>query len=468
MSKYIPPHKRQDYTPAYVETTPIASVTKKYIPPHRRVNSKTGGQKMSRNILHHTWDHSKLTKPGEYQYPASRIINQYLKEYSEAFCDLKAVKCTFGSNPLNDGYFLGKWEKKWPSSKKRNSKSHLSKYYEVFIKMNMEHKVVDIDLKKFADICCAPGGFAKAVLDIARNCVGEGLTIHPDDTGIEENEKVAHALQLRNSSRWKCIYRDVMKKPEQIIFFGEPHSCGLVIVDGNFLFKSKHLEANSNEEREALSWFNEMQDKELHESILNHFRGSVKDLDKETAAAEKLMGTIHDATDKNVDMVIKHYVETFRARAERGIHMSYFLLSRMLVGLKNLQDRGTMLVQNGTRPSLVNVWLWGILIELFDEVIVIKANLWVHSINSSAYFLCKGYNLQKAKEVVIPLVREIMGMLKRGRRDWVEEVISGKLELYSGCSDLEDYMKFKGRIIAKTLEPAWRAQSKRLQEINKS
>lgn len=108
------------------------------------------------------------------------------------------------------------------------------------------------------------------------------------------------------------------------------------------------------------------------------------------------------------------------------------------------------------------------MIELFDEVIVIKANLWVHSINSSAYFLCKGYNLQKAKEVVIPLVREIMGMLKRGRRDWVEEVISGKLELYSGCSDLEDYMKFKGRIIAKTLEPAWRAQSKRLQEINKS
>lgn len=423
---------------------------------------------MSQKINHRTWDHSKLTKSGEYQYPASRIIDQYMKEYSKAFCDLKAVKCTFGSNPRNDKYFIGKWEKKWASSKKRVSKSHLSKYYEVFVKMNKEHKIVDKDLKKFADICCAPGGFAKAVLDIAKNCVGEGLTIHPDETGIRENEKVAHALQLRNSSRWKCIYRDVMKKPEQIIFFGKPHNCGLVIVDGNFLFKSYHMEANSPDEKEALHWFDKMQDRELHDSIVNHFRASIKDIEKETAAAKKLMGTIPGATDKNIEIVIKHYMETFRARAERGIHMGYFLLSRMLVGLKNVQDRGTILVQNGTRPSLVNVWLWGILIELFDEVIVIKANLWVHSINSSAYFLCKGYNLQKAKKLVIPLLWEIMKMLKNGRRDWVEEVISGKSKLYSGCSDLEDYMKLKGRIIAKTLEPAWRAQSKRLMEINKS
>jgi len=228
------------------------------------------------------------------------------------------------------------------------------KYYKVFIKMNTEYKVVDMDLRKFADICCAPGGFAKAVLDIARNCVGEGLTIHPDETGTKENEKVAHTLQLRNSSRWRCIYRDVMEKPEEIIFFGVPHQCGLVIVDGNFLFKSTKIEVDSLEEREALNWFHEIEDKELHESVIGHVRASVKD-EKETAAAEKLLRTVPGVTDNNVKMVIRNYVKMFSAKAKRNVHMSYFLISRILVGLQNLKDRGTILVQNGTRPTLINI-----------------------------------------------------------------------------------------------------------------
>jgi len=417
MSKYIPPHKRKHYNPISEKPNSVSSGKKKYIPPHRRGNYKSG-QRMPVNTIHHTWDHSKLTKPGDYQYPATRIIHEYLKKNSEAYRDLKAVKCKFGSNPLNDGYFAGKWEKKQPSSKKRrDSKSHLSKYYEVFVKMNKEYKIVEKDLRKFADVCCAPGGFAKAVLDIARHCIGEGITIHPDETGAGENEKVAHTLQLRNSPRWRCMYRDVMKKPEEIIFFEEPHQCGLVIVDGNFLFKSVRKVPSSSEEREALNWFNEMKDQELHERVINHFREAVKDYENETREAKKLMRTIPGATDKSVELVINNFVQMFRERGERGIHMNYFLASRMLVGLKNLQDRGTILVQNGTRPSIVNVWLWGMLLELFDEVVVIKANLWVHSINSSAYFLCKGFDLEKAKKVAIPLVREIMQMQKSGRRD---------------------------------------------------
>jgi len=129
------------------------------------------------------------------------------------------------------------------------------------VKMNEQYNIVTKDLRKFADICCAPGGFAKAVLDIARHCVGEGITIHPDETGTEENEKIAHTLQLRNSQRWRCMYRDVMKKPEEIIFFGELHQCELVIVDGNFLFKSSQKLPSSSEEREALIWFNELEER---------------------------------------------------------------------------------------------------------------------------------------------------------------------------------------------------------------
>jgi len=207
-----------------------------------------------------------------------------------------------------------------------------------------------------------------------------------------------------------------MDKPEEIIFFGKPHRCGLVIVDGNFLFKSKTVEV-SPEEKEALDWFHAIEDKELYDSVINHFRASVKNYEKETAAAKILLRTVPGMTNENVELVITNYVERFRDRAKRSTHMSYFLLSRMLVGLKNCQDRGTILVQNGTRPSLVNIWLWGIFIDLFDEVIVVKANLFVHSINSSAYFLCKGYDLEKSKKLGIPLLREIMQMLKSGRWD---------------------------------------------------
>jgi len=374
---------------------------------------------MPPNTIYHTWDHSKLTKPCEYQYPAAKIINDWLKKNSEAFRELKEVKCKFGSNPLNDGYFAGKYKKKWPSSKRDHSKQHLSKYYEVFMKMNEEYKIVPKDLRKFSDVCCAPGGFAKAVLDIARHCIGEGITIHPDETGTEDNEKIAHTLQLRNSKRWRCTYRDVMKKPEEIIFFGETHQCDLVIVDGNFLFKASQKLPSGSEEREALCWFNEMEDQQLRESIMKHFRQAMKESEKENEIreVEKLMRTIPGATDRSVELVRKNFMDMFRERVERGLHMNYFLTSRVLVGLKNVQDHGTMLVQNGTRPSLVNLWLWGMLLELFDEVVVIKANLWVHSINSSAYFLCKGFDLHKAQKIAIPLVRNIIKMIKSGRRD---------------------------------------------------
>jgi len=46
-------------------------------------------------------------------------------------------------------------------------------------------------------------------------------------------------------------------------------------------------------------------------------------------------------------------------------------------------------------------------------------------------------------------------------------VIAGETEFYRNFSNLEEYLEGKGEVIARILEPAWRAQSKRLQEINK-
>jgi len=90
---------------------------------------------------------------------------------------------------------------------------------------------------------------------------------------------------------------------------------------------------------------------------MKHFRQALKESEKEneTREAEKLMRTIPGATDQSVELVRNNFMDMFRERVERCLHMNYFLTSRMLVGLKNLQDQGTMLVQNGTRPSLVNV-----------------------------------------------------------------------------------------------------------------
>merc|ERR1719319_441108 len=120
------------------------------------------------------------------------MIHEYLHENSSGYRDWKATKQAFGSNPNNDSYFTGKYRIKQNRSKKtdsRKSKGHMAKYYNVFVKMSDEHGIVDPDIRTFADVCCAPGGFAKAVLDLAPHCEGEGMSIDPDRLGVGKDEK---------------------------------------------------------------------------------------------------------------------------------------------------------------------------------------------------------------------------------------------------------------------------------------
>jgi len=329
-------------------------------------------------------------------------------ENSDAYRELKDAKRSFGSNPKNDSYFHGKYKKR--NLTKDSSRRHMAKYYDVFQRMHKEYNIVDSTVKTFADVCCAPGGFAKAVLDIVPDVVGEGMTIDPDRTDVGENEKAGHDMQLPNSSRWNCFFRDVMEKPQDVVFFGAQHKCDFMIVDGNFLFSPSIIEPMSQELSEAMEIFKELEDKELANSFLTLLHSGAEGKAREVVEKTLL-------TDSQVDLILQHFLVRFAATDKRVVHVNRFLCSKVLVGLQNLRSNCNLMVQNGIRPTRVNFWMWGLFLEIFAEVIIIKATLGCHGINSSAYVLCKGYNIEKAQRYAIPMVRKILILLDEGRSD---------------------------------------------------
>jgi len=472
MAKYVIPHKRRQKNPevrfAYERRS---SPPKKnvYIPPPvrhamRELEEKMFGpqsKKENPNVIEHKWSHKAVAEHSALNFytPGDRVIHTYLAENSEAYREWKQAKKAFGSNPRNDSYFHGKYKKRQNSND--HSRRHMAQYYEVFKRLNYDYKILSAGIKTFADVCCAPGGFAKAVLDLAPDIVGEGMTINPDRLDVMENEKAGHDMQLPNSDRWTCFFKDVMDRPEEITFFGGWHNCDFLIVDGNFLFTLAHKQPACSEATEALAIFKSLEDKDLANNFITLMQTNKRDEAQEVLSESPFLNR------SQVGWVVKHYYERFRASAERIVHVNRFLCSKVLVGLQNLRDNCTLMVQNGIRPSQANIWMWGMLIDIFDEVIVIKATLGCHSINSSAYVLCKGYNLEKAKRYAIPMVIRIMRMLEKGCSDWLELVLASEdSPLYHGCNDLKSYLEMKGEQIIAILEPSWSTQSKKLRESN--
>jgi len=475
MAKYVIPHKRRQLNPDVsfsYEKRAAASPPKKqkYIPPalrharHELEEKMFGPQskKENPNVIEHKWSHKAVAEHSalDFYCPGDRLIHEYLNENSEAYRDWKSAKRSFGSNPRNDSYFYGKYKKRQVT--KDRSRRHMAQYYEVFLKMNKEYNILNSNIRTFADVCCAPGGFAKAVLDLVPTVRGEGMTIDPDRENVGDNEKSGHEMQLPNSARWNCFFKDVMERPGEITFFGGRHRCDFVIVDGNFLFTMNHKQPECQEAADAMVIFKSLEDRKLANEFLTLLQA-----DQECKAREVLEES-PELTDMQVDWVIKHYLKRFAATEERIVHVNRFLCSKILVGLHNLCDNCTLLVQNGIRPSQVNIWLWGMLIDIFREVTVIKATLGCHGINSSAYVLCKGYRKKKAQAYVIPMMSSIMEMLDQGCSEWFEIILADEENpLYHGCNDLEGYLKLKGKQIISILETSWCIQSRKLREINK-
>jgi len=468
MAKYVIPHKRRQQNPdvrfAYERRLPSPPEKKVYIPPairHKRqeLEEKMFGpqsRKENPNIIEHKWSHKAVAEHSALKFhaPGDKEIHTYLNENSEAYREWKEAKRSFGSNPRNDSYFHGKYKKRQNSND--HSRRHMAQYYEVFKRLNYEYKILSRGIETFADVCCAPGGFAKAVLDLAPNVVGEGMTINPDRLDVKENEKAGHDMQLPNSHRWHCFFKDVMERPEEIVFFGGRHKCDFLIVDGNFLFTLAHKKDARSEASEALAIFKSLEDKDLANHFITLMQSNQRDKAQEVLSESPFLNRLQ------VGWVVKHYHGRFRASAERIIHVNRFLCSKVLVGLQNLRDNCTLMVQNGIRPSQANIWLWGMLIDIFDEVIVIKATLGCHSINSSAYVLCKGYNLEKSRRYAIPMVKTIMRLLEKGCSDWFELVLASENNpLYHGCNNLKEYLQIKGEQIISILAPSWNTQSKK-------
>jgi len=442
---------------------------KKYIPPPVRhakleLEEKMFGLKSKKenpNVIEHKWCHKAVADHSARAFYLSgdKVIHTYLTENSEAYCEWVQAKRSFGSNPRNDSYFHGKYKKRQNTND--HSRRHLAQYYDVFKRLDYDYHILNNNIKTFADVCCAPGGFAKAVLDLLPGVIGEGMTIDPDRLNVLENEKAGHEMQLPNSARWNCFFKDVMVRPEEVVFFGGRHNCDFLIVDGNFLFTMAHKKPATSEATKAVKIFKALEDKELVSSFITHLQADNIDKAREVLSQSPFLSV------EQVDWVIKHYIDRFRASAERVIHVNKFLCSKILVGLQNLRDNCTLMVQNGIRPSQANIWLWGMLTDIFDEVIIIKATLGCHSINSSAYVLCKGYHLEKSRSYAIPMVKRIMRMLDQGCSDWFKVILeTEESPLYRGCTDLEGYLKIKGKQIISIVETSWSTQSRKLRESN--
>jgi len=476
MAKYVIPQKRRQQNPearfAY-ELRLSSSPPKrknKYIPPPVRhakleLEEKMFGprsRKENPNVIEHKWSHKAVKERSALNFYCSgdKVIHTYLTENSEAYREWVQAKREFGSNPRNDSYFHGKYKKR-QSTSNDHSRRHMAQYYEVFKRLDHEYSILNRNIRTFADVCCAPGGFAKAVLDLLPNVIGEGMTIDPDRMNILEYEKAGHEMQLPNSARWTCFFKDVMERPEEIVFFCGRHNCDFLIVDGNFLFTMAHKPAVCSEATKAVKIFKNLEDKELSNNFMDHLHSNHSDKARELLSQSPLL------SGEQVEWVIKHYSDRFRASKQRVIHVNQFLCSKILVGLQNLRDNCSLMVQNGIRPSQANIWLWGMLTDIFDEVIIIKATLGCHSINSSAYVLCKGYHLEKARSFAIPMVKRIMRMLDQGCSDWFEVILATEdSPLYRGCTDLESYLKIKGEQITSIVETSWSTQSKKLRDSN--
>lgn len=402
-TKYVPPHLRNRTkcsNPGGANVTKHQRVPlerenwRKYCPPHQRF-AQPAEEKKDENIIPHKWDHEAIAdgKDRNFCNEADREIHEFLMENSEGYFAWREAKKMFGSNPLNDSYFKGKFQKrqnKNHSNRWGRKKDHMLKYKRVMVKMQKEYGIVEHDLERFADICCAPGGFAAGVLDVAPNCTGQGLTIDPS-RDLGDTEKAGHIMELEDSDRWMCFYRDVTVRPEELIFFGAKHRCQLMIVDGNFLL----------------------------------YRG------KESASEFN----------------------------KRLCLVNNFLMSRLLVGFLNIQDGGNMIIQNATKPSCSNFWLWKSLLGLFENIVIVKAELGCHRLNNSGYILCYGFNYRKFLEVdFLGEIRRLMKMLAEGKHNWFE------LEY----PDLGGFLDTYGDKIIELLEPVWSRQAMHLRTANKT
>ncbi|MES1915963.1 MAG: hypothetical protein MHM6MM_007835, partial [Cercozoa sp. M6MM] len=102
-------------------------------------------------------------------------------------------------------------------------------------------------IRRFGDVCCAPGGFSAWLLDhLPDEVCGHGVTISedPPEDAAETGTRGGFQMMLPNCDRFRFEYRDVTDRPHEIEFHGGLHRCDFVVCDGNIL---THRDKNSDD-----------------------------------------------------------------------------------------------------------------------------------------------------------------------------------------------------------------------------
>uniref|UniRef100_A0A0G4G283 Ribosomal RNA methyltransferase FtsJ domain-containing protein n=1 Tax=Chromera velia CCMP2878 TaxID=1169474 RepID=A0A0G4G283_9ALVE len=393
---------------------------------------------------------------------------------SENFSKLLAVKKAVWEHPACEERYQ-KTRLRSQTTLKTKDRDAQKRFKDV---MSVVFKEIDVytnakiyKVEHWMDICCASGGFSQYVLEESRGH-GFGVTL--------PYEKGGHPMLLQNSNRFCCLHRDVTENPEELLYVNpskvwhapggrekiiyelpegaraeeQMNFCDLVICDGLYLGGSRaHYlmpQVSKGSEQGGGKEGGDASPGGGHTS--GHMEAVV--LPSETHPGVET----HSPTQGQ-----RHHHDREGDHEGEGESLSgssaQVLLCELIVALRNLKDGGVLMTRSNAQPRAVSFSRILLLAQLFRDGLVAAKPMSSHHGQSSFYLLCKGFDLQKCKEL-----RVVERLLEY--RDQIIQTAHASTEMdpwlpFEGCT-ADDICTIHFTFMEKLLSPVWTVQRAQL------
>ncbi|KAI8824288.1 uncharacterized protein EV422DRAFT_315347 [Fimicolochytrium jonesii] len=252
-------------------------------------------------------------------------------------------------------------------------------------------------VKHFLDLGCAPGGFSRWVLEQNADAHGLGVTLPPDVGGLP---MILDGV-LEEKERYRCLYRDVTDRPEEI-------------------------------------WYEDLKKGDGGEE------GS-----PEAACDLVIAGSIY--RDQHTADPSRTGPPPMRVRARQLLSFS-----QLLAAMQNLAHGGTMVIVSNIKPQLHNLEQLCFLRKHFDRLTPVKPTQ-LHTIRSSYYLVAAGFNRNEAGLQALDTLRQALARVRAA--DDASGVDS--LLLLEGSE--EDIVKQYASYVTDFYEPLWSSQARAIE-----